>query len=464
MSEAVTIDDIQLAFEEVVPREHDRKLILGQLMRSIGYCEALGCSAWAVSMLPNGFRLNVGQVEALSCEITVTSKGTTVGTDFVVADLRVLMSGEGSTSVIRDLGDLAVITPMAYASVGAPHWCYGATLQTDPGQSPPAIRQLEAHLAAVAPFHRIFVEAACFSRTGNLRTRSNFFQHHSEPFVEYAKQVVSSSGHLDAPPNCVDFKLDLGAVVPFYDEAVSDAIERSTSPWGGGGKTMRIGVCTPDGATVYRVHDVSGMGEWIGLVDELLDAGFVDLIDNITHPRYDALFAPSPELLAAMPSQSASLPTAAEDIDAASVQLEQLPPTERAQVVMARVGQGRFRETLLEAFAGSCALTGFSFSPALRASHIKPWRDASNEERLAADNGLLLRADIDALFDGGYISFSDDGKLLMSTALPTAHAKALGLEAGLTLRCEHLTDVRRSHLTHHRHHVFVLRNRANQHG
>ena len=71
MSDAVTIDDIQLAFEEVVPRKHDRKLILGQLMRSIGYCEALGCSAWAVSRLPNGFRLNVGQVEALSCEITV---------------------------------------------------------------------------------------------------------------------------------------------------------------------------------------------------------------------------------------------------------------------------------------------------------------------------------------------------------------------------------------------------------
>ena len=464
MNQALTIDDIRPAFEEVVPREHDRKLILGQLMRSIGYCEALGCSAWAVSVLPNGFRLNVGQVETLSCEITVTSQEPTAGTDFVFADLRLLMSGEGSTSAVRDLGDLAGITPMAYASVGAPHWCYGATLQTDSGQSSTALRQLETHLAAVAPFHRKFIEAACFSRTGNLRTRSNFAQHHSEAFVNYAKQVVTSDGLGLATPSRVDVTFDASAAVPFYNELVSEAIERSRSPWGGGGKSMRVGVCTPDGASVYRVHDVSGMGEWMGLVDELLDAGFVDLIANVTHPSYDALFAPTAELLAATPPQPANLPSVAEDIDAASVQLEQLPSTERAQVVMARVGQGRFRETLLEAFGGSCALTGFSFGPALRASHIKPWRDASNEERLAADNGLLLRADIDALFDGGYISFSDDGKLLMSTSLPTAQAKALGLEAGLTLRFEHLTDLRRTHLTHHRDRVFVLRNRANHNG
>jgi predicted restriction endonuclease len=50
----------------------------------------------------------------------------------------------------------------------------------------------------------------------------------------------------------------------------------------------------------------------------------------------------------------------------------------------------------------------------LRASHCKPWRDSSNEERLDGENGLLLRPNADHLFDRGFIGFEDNGDVLVS--------------------------------------------------
>jgi hypothetical protein len=58
----------------------------------------------------------------------------------------------------------------------------------------------------------------------------------------------------------------------------------------------------------------------------------------------------------------------------------------------------------------------------LRASHCKPWRDSTNEERLDGENGLLLTPSIDHLFDRGFISFRSDGRLLVS---PVAHVSSL---------------------------------------
>ncbi len=57
----------------------------------------------------------------------------------------------------------------------------------------------------------------------------------------------------------------------------------------------------------------------------------------------------------------------------------------------------------------------------LIASHIKPWRHASNEERLSAHNGLMLAPQADFLFDRGFIS-SGDGRVLIS---PVADEKSL---------------------------------------
>jgi predicted restriction endonuclease len=61
----------------------------------------------------------------------------------------------------------------------------------------------------------------------------------------------------------------------------------------------------------------------------------------------------------------------------------------------------------------TCRLTGVSDQRVLRAGHIKPWRVCDNDERLIADNGLLLSPHVDALFDQQLISFSDDGRMIV---------------------------------------------------
>lgn len=113
---------------------------------------------------------------------------------------------------------------------------------------------------------------------------------------------------------------------------------------------------------------------------------------------------------------------------------ESLPPTERAALILARVGQGRYRKGLLDLWQGRCALTGLDIEPVLVASHAKPWRDCSNAERLDPYNGLLLSATLDRLFDVGLISFGDGGDLLVSPALGTTALQRLGLSRDARLR------------------------------
>lgn len=103
------------------------------------------------------------------------------------------------------------------------------------------------------------------------------------------------------------------------------------------------------------------------------------------------------------------------DIDAVEASTE-LPSTERKALVAARVGQGRFRQELVKKW-GCCAATGFTQTSLLVASHIKPWRLADNRERLDPYNGLLLLPNIDKAFDRNYITFAQDGKIILSREL-----------------------------------------------
>ncbi len=102
--------------------------------------------------------------------------------------------------------------------------------------------------------------------------------------------------------------------------------------------------------------------------------------------------------------------------------MEDLPATEKAALVLARLGQGKFRQNLLTV-ESACRVTGLSNPSFLIASHIKPWRFCNNMERLDKNNGLMLSPHIDKLFDTGNISFSDDGSILHSTSAREALEK-----------------------------------------
>lgn len=90
--------------------------------------------------------------------------------------------------------------------------------------------------------------------------------------------------------------------------------------------------------------------------------------------------------------------------------------TTKDQLVKSRRGQGIFKANVRLNEKG-CRVTGVTDLRHLRASHIKPWKDSSDEEKLNGCNGLLLAPHVDHLFDKGLISFTDDGGLLISPLL-----------------------------------------------
>jgi putative restriction endonuclease len=98
-----------------------------------------------------------------------------------------------------------------------------------------------------------------------------------------------------------------------------------------------------------------------------------------------------------------------------------LPETDRQAIVLARRGQGLFKKRVMT-IEHACRITGVNREEHLRASHCKPWRDATNEERLDGENGLLLTPSIDHLFDRGFIAFEDSGQVIVS---PVAHRESL---------------------------------------
>lgn len=95
----------------------------------------------------------------------------------------------------------------------------------------------------------------------------------------------------------------------------------------------------------------------------------------------------------------------------------QTSPTDKATLIMARLGQGKYRRELLSLWGNRCAVTGIAVSQVLRASHAKPWRDSDDKERLDPNNGLPLVANLDALFDAGLIGFDADGQMRVSNEL-----------------------------------------------
>ncbi|EXI76432.1 MAG TPA: HNH endonuclease [Candidatus Accumulibacter phosphatis] len=133
---------------------------------------------------------------------------------------------------------------------------------------------------------------------------------------------------------------------------------------------------------------------------------------------------------------------------------QRLPATTEAErLVIQRVGQAMFRESLIDYWHGRCAVTGLDVLPLPRASHIKPWAECeSDAERLDVFNGLLLAPHLDALFDGGWISFDEDGGALVSPELSGDQQARLGVQPGWWLA--ELAALHIGYLVWHRRQLF----------
>ena len=96
-----------------------------------------------------------------------------------------------------------------------------------------------------------------------------------------------------------------------------------------------------------------------------------------------------------------------------------LEGTDKEQLVKTRIGQGSFRKLLIEKRGCECQLCSINLPEVLRASHIQAWSKSSPEERMDIENGLLLCANHDALFDRHLISFdSNNYGIQISSSIP----------------------------------------------
>ena len=129
-----------------------------------------------------------------------------------------------------------------------------------------------------------------------------------------------------------------------------------------------------------------------------------------------------------------------------------LAVTQQEQIIVSRLGQGNFRRNVIRLW-GSCSVTGLQTVSLLRASHIKPWKDSDNHERLTPYNGLLLIPDYDFLFDRGYITFKNNGNVEISQRLSPFARKVFDVRDDLELR--KVFPESKEYLEFHRSEVFA---------
>ena len=154
-------------------------------------------------------------------------------------------------------------------------------------------------------------------------------------------------------------------------------------------------------------------------------------------------------------------PLTSDDLDLWELRIEEtieddtsIPDADRIALVKARRGQGLFRERVGR-LESRCRITGVENHAHLVASHCKPWRDATNDERLDGENGLLLTPSIDHLFDRGFIGFEDSGKLILSPVAHRASLQRMGVETGTIINVGEFTTGQKRYLDYHRNSVLL---------
>lgn len=108
--------------------------------------------------------------------------------------------------------------------------------------------------------------------------------------------------------------------------------------------------------------------------------------------------------------------------------------TERSGLVTSRVGQGAYRKRIIHRWEYKCAVTSFNKLEVLIASHIVPWAEATNTERLDVHNGILLSPTYDALFDKHLLTFDEIGKIVLTDEIEFSAFEKIGISGKEQIR------------------------------
>lgn len=433
-------------YEQTLPVLRDRVFVFSLLVDSIAHCEQLGSAAWSVTQLDDGFRLNVGQVEALTCRFSFWHEGESdLDLPTTQVNLRLLLAGEDCLSKIALPQEDADIAELFYSSVGERHWCYRGSFDAGVDDAAETKWSLVGeHTTALRASHHAFLNLACLTSTGKLRQKSNFARSDCVALYEYATNVVCGAVQAPLVGEVAEAKGE--GINPLLririEKAAADSGFELSAAWSGDTARLRS-VQFPE--TVGVQH--RGGDEFSVSASNPAVLAQGDSSGAIGVSGWAALY----EVLGKVSATARTLPNrVAQQFSKQAATLPQ--STEAERWVVQRVGQDLFRAALLDYWRGKCCVTGLALPGLLRASHIRPWSQCeTDEQRLDVFNGLLLAPHLDALFDDGWISFSEDGAVMVSPTLGDEARLAMGVSVqwavrGLVRSHKHYLEYHRQHL------------------
>ena len=146
---------------QACPNAHARRFLMARLLQSIALAEQVGPRSWAVTLFGNGFRLNVGQVEAFV---------------YLNRVVRFFMLG----SVPAQAPTVGDIVSCSYRSMPQPQFAFYGSAQE--------LERIHPHLA---PLHAAFVQTAAVTSKGKPR-RCPYSRYHSIGLYDYAVRVAGA--------------------------------------------------------------------------------------------------------------------------------------------------------------------------------------------------------------------------------------------------------------------------------
>ncbi|EHF01818.1 hypothetical protein HMPREF1008_01442 [Olsenella sp. oral taxon 809 str. F0356] len=99
----------------------------------------------------------------------------------------------------------------------------------------------------------------------------------------------------------------------------------------------------------------------------------------------------------------------AKNLGVSDINDERSPEARRYVRTLQRERQSKFRQDLMAAYEGTCAVSDTNVVDALQAAHIDPYRGRRSQ---IVQNGILLRADIHLLYDANLVAIEPETHVL----------------------------------------------------
>ena len=200
-----------------------------------------------------------------------------------------------------------------------------------------------------------------------------------------------------------------------------------------------------NGKNIYLFEKTRQSGMW-KFIDELklVNYEYYDTVDTNGEERQGIKF----KLISTTKDINSEIISEGDNKSISTYNFNKPNKTQRTGLVTSRVGQGYYRQQILEKWNNRCGVTGCGITKILISSHIVPWKDCNDQERLDVGNGILLSPNIDSLFDKHLISFEDTGEIIISNILSKYDIESLSIN--LNMKLEFVTNDMKPYLSRHR--------------